>query len=61
MVGVCSKDLCPEDYKSQTAVCLGWFSEETLGIHVGNHKACWQSLGQGSEGGKEKQGKDKVR
>lgn len=57
MVGVCSEDLCPEDCKSQTAVCLGWFSEETLGIHVGNDKACWT----GSEGGKEKQGKDKVR
>lgn len=57
----CSKDLCPKDCKSQIPVCLGWFSEETLGIHIGNDKTCLESLGQGSEGGKEEQGRDTVR
>lgn len=60
VVGVCSKDLCPEDCRSQTPVCLGWFLEEPLGMRVGNDKTCWESLGQGSEGGKQVQAGDKA-
>lgn len=31
-----------------------------MGIRVGNDKTCWESLGQGSEGGKQAQARDKV-